>query len=64
MRAVHQVHTPGRQRRAYSLRALHGAQMIGSHPGRERVAHDHVETSLARPVEDHAPIAHSDLDLG
>ena len=37
--------------------------MIGSHARREGVAHDDVERSLARPVENRASIAHADLDL-
>ena len=48
---------------ASPLRALTRAQVIGGDPRREGVAHDDVERSLARPVEDRASIAHSDLDL-
>ena len=37
--------------------------MIGSHARRERVAHDDVERTLSRPVEDRAPVTNADLDL-
>ena len=63
MGAVHEVDASGRQRRACPLRALHRTQVIRSDPGGEGVAHDHIETPLARPLEDRTSIAHTYLDL-
>ena len=63
MRAIDQVHPRGREGAPYLIGALHRAQMIGSHARREGVTNDHVERTLARPVEDRSSIAHADLDL-
>ena len=63
VRAIDEVHPRGRQGAPCPVGALHRAQMIGSHARREGVAHDHVERTLARLVEDRAPVTNADLDL-